>query len=1206
MLLLTLFIQQVPRAHPNMNMDVVTLTCNPTQDDYKTLIRQWRLDSIRTRTNAKARANYVTHVKTKRYPKSNILFRQWTYKSLANSMKAFPQGLWILEDLHVVDNDTVLLLAWLKLTIVHGRPVHVILSSHSALALEQWGHYLFPAKIHWGPRHEDYDASKVDVQYAPEAAIALIHEWILRRFLDGDMLVFASSIAHRDALVNGLKEHPVKLCYPIVAVTDTIPEAQEPRILIGTSCMDFVVTPQVISKVQRVIDGGTTFYLRQDTGNDWDEGVITRSMAQRRLMYISSAFQDGECLRLYDSEAVLSNEDIATPRLNVSLCRARILVKCGHKALRDFPLPCVVRADTPFPLANLMQLVNVEMPVAHIIHQSIVETQTPDLGIAVAAIVARHYHPFPVCNYESCRRGELPRSVVSIVDKWAGQLGRRQQQVMQQLRGAPWDRVHLWVEHAYQDNMVYKTGIRDLYIHVNTGEILSWRFPYSDSNGLLYTHRNGQEVLACLPIHTDRWHLRKKILPSPLTFVNGIQVRAMESYFESHHVVACLGDDPRQVTVWYLDGKEPTEVILQWMDIVKQKALHTPMAIALPGNTMSMIVTAGFRFSDAVTKHDSVIVGYDPTDIVHSRSRLEKINALHGRWHPEKHTVLLPRRDLMEQTWRDTSPCAVKKLSPKKVNQPSRVEIKLLVRTFTGKSTGRALIQCPSSQWEARVDSTLNWSIFQNTIAGIDLTWDEIDIARHLHIDHSQVWIERQHCLMTHCPHVMDMYRRFKEMGVPGNIEETFHYQHKMEILLNIPEAFLQHALDVIAELPPMSPVVNQPIRVFWRIYINPGSLPPKYFDASEVMLIVNQSHVIPEDLKRLQKAIHNAKLDAEAMTPLGTWMPSLVAPWIQFEHKNVEHTGPEFRIYGSATQKYVLKEALGRLKDRSVRRKNDVYDTCSICWEPEAFYELKVCHCKFCINCLVQHYEHQCLDSTFLQDITCPNPSCNELVGVEDLEYLVRPDILETRALRMTTVLSKRIPHIIRHCPVSGCGFIKRSTEKSFPCEQCHKTWCLRCTDHFHAPTAIHYGACEDSWNVEDVQLTRQEALKAGAKACPVCNMLVVKDGGCNHIACTEPGCLCHWCWKCNQAFTNNKNSAPARGLVEHIRENGVTVRVVESTWVTSDMVPCPDIVRYGKEQATAMRVDTQSPLDIGTEVWVYSYIYDHLDLCLDNELVA
>jgi hypothetical protein len=113
----------------------------------------------------------------------------------------------------------------------------------------------------------------------------------------------------------------------------------------------------------------------------------------------------------------------------------------------------------------------------------------------------------------------------------------------------------------------------------------------------------------------------------------------------------------------------------------------------------------------------------------------------------------------------------------------------------------------------------------------------------------------------------------------------------------------------------------------------------------------------------------------------------------------------------------------------------------------------------------------------------------------------------------------------------------------------------------------------------------------------------MIVKDGGCNHIACLEPGCLSHWCWKCNKGFTNNKSSAPARGVVERIQDNVVTIRVLESTWVTSDMVPCPEIVMYRKEIAKAMRLDTNVELGVGKEIWVYSYIYDHLDLCIGEE---
>ena len=469
-------------------MNRVTLACRPTPDDYGAFFHQWQSMGI------SGRVNHVTHVQSAApysSTSSNVHIRPKTYQGLAKSFKQQPpHGLWVLEDVHVVDNDAALVLAFLRTAIARDLPIHVILSSPSVRALEQWGHYLLPSSdAHWGTLRQEESRLPQEVEYAPNVSMEQLRGWIYQHFLDGDVLIFTSSAYHRDAMVHEMRSMGFSN-YPIVPVLDDIPDGQPPRILVGTSNMDFFITPRVISQVEAVIDSGKTFHLRQDTGNDWEEGPITQTIAQRRATYTSSLFPHSRCLRLYECEDALFDHAIAAPRLNVQLCRARILLKCGHEALRDFPVPSLKQVTAKIPLMSLMHLMDVEFPVALIVHQSIFETGSPDLGIAAAAIVARQTHPFPGCHYETCRRVKLGLQVESYIDAWTHQLGRTKETVLETLENAPWARVRPWIEQAYQENLAYKTGIRDLYIHVHTGELVKWRFPDPDCNAILYTTLN--------------------------------------------------------------------------------------------------------------------------------------------------------------------------------------------------------------------------------------------------------------------------------------------------------------------------------------------------------------------------------------------------------------------------------------------------------------------------------------------------------------------------------------------------------------------------------------------------------------------------------------------------------------------------------------------------------------------------------------------
>ena len=58
------------------------------------------------------------------------------------------------------------------------------------------------------------------------------------------------------------------------------------------------------------------------------------------------------------------------------------------------------------------------------------------------------------------------------------------------------------------------------------------------------------------------------------------------------------------------------------------------------------------------------------------------------------------------------------------------------------------------------------------------------------------------------------------------------------------------------------------------------------------------------------------------------------------------------------------------------------------------------------------------------------------------------------------------------------------------------------------------------ENWQCSDCKVFDPGEL-AGGKACPYCNVYILKDGGCNHITCPPP-CNKHWCYDC--AYTKDE----------------------------------------------------------------------------------
>ncbi|EJU05915.1 hypothetical protein DACRYDRAFT_75359 [Dacryopinax primogenitus] len=82
-------------------------------------------------------------------------------------------------------------------------------------------------------------------------------------------------------------------------------------------------------------------------------------------------------------------------------------------------------------------------------------------------------------------------------------------------------------------------------------------------------------------------------------------------------------------------------------------------------------------------------------------------------------------------------------------------------------------------------------------------------------------------------------------------------------------------------------------------------------------------------------------------------------------------------------------------------------------------------------------------------------------------------------------------------------------------PLPGCFHQWCKACNK-----TVPFGGPKHDCEGIEELQsLMRQR----GWKPCPTCKTNTDKITGCNHIACSAPGCNTHWCYTCGGVIAIN-----------------------------------------------------------------------------------
>jgi hypothetical protein len=201
-----------------------------------------------------------------------------------------------------------------------------------------------------------------------------------------------------------------------------------------------------------------------------------------------------------------------------------------------------------------------------------------------------------------------------------------------------------------------------------------------------------------------------------------------------------------------------------------------------------------------------------------------------------------------------------------------------------------------------------------------------------------------------------------------------------------------------------------------------------------------------------------------------------------------------------------------------------------------------------------------------------------------------------------MAGFLSKKDPRMIQACPAS-CGFFGRlgSVDQSLHCPLCMQRWCIGCTEASGVLQTAHKGFCVDKQDMTFWKTFAEQATEAGARSCPTCNAFVVKDEGCNHVTCVAPFCNTHFCWKCGLAFSHIQSSPQARGIIQNIDDDAVVVALDASSWKPPCMTPCPSTVTCKREFALNMLSPGQS-LEVDAIVYVYSYIYDHIDACAER----
>lgn len=185
----------------------------------------------------------------------------------------------------------------------------------------------------------------------------------------------------------------------------------------------------------------------------------------------------------------------------------------------------------------------------------------------------------------------------------------------------------------------------------------------------------------------------------------------------------------------------------------------------------------------------------------------------------------------------------------------------------------------------------------------------------------------------------------------------------------------------------------------------------------------------------------------------------------------------------------------------------------CIVCFNTEDAFTFGCPH-RYHDNCL-QDWLKTRINSNL--PLICAEPDCEHHFSRDDLK-----EILVGRFREMVdTFLARQViaKLTIRRCPYQDCQFAWEPEEKEKP----RQIWCLKCSRDFCGLCDQHHeGTCQDEQQrqVKQAELNLSELKGLNIKPCPKCGTGIQKDGGCDHMICTNKNCKFEFWWSTGEEF--------------------------------------------------------------------------------------
>ncbi|KAK9807646.1 hypothetical protein WJX72_005259 [[Myrmecia] bisecta] len=193
---------------------------------------------------------------------------------------------------------------------------------------------------------------------------------------------------------------------------------------------------------------------------------------------------------------------------------------------------------------------------------------------------------------------------------------------------------------------------------------------------------------------------------------------------------------------------------------------------------------------------------------------------------------------------------------------------------------------------------------------------------------------------------------------------------------------------------------------------------------------------------------------------------------------------------------------------------------TCQVCFgdaEPGDMTAMDCGH-AFCNACWRHHFRVQIKEGNSRR-LSCMADKCGAICNEGKVRALIEddPQLLDTFSEKLLDSFVEDNRRV-RWCPSTPhCGSAVKVDGEPWvePTCSCGYEFCFQCSEDPHSPaTCEMWKQWKEHGDKETINWIR-----VNTKVCPKCAKNTEKNGGCNHIHCSQ--CDAHWCWVCGGAFT-------------------------------------------------------------------------------------